>query len=87
MATIARSPLRYEYDPTPKANRLGEETTTHQPVLPDAALGLDRCMEHRLGWVQDPGGVYPTPRPHGRGGATPEFDTDPKLNAQWVSLR
>ena len=25
--------------------------------------GLDRCMELRLGWVQDPGGAYPTPRP------------------------
>ena len=60
MATITPSPLRYDSDPTPKANRLGEETTTHQPVLPDAALGLDRCMEHRLGWVQDPGGVYST---------------------------
>ena len=41
----------------------GEETTIRQPMLPDAALGLDRCMELRLGRVQDPGGAYPTPRP------------------------
>jgi hypothetical protein len=44
-------PTLYDSDPTPKANRLGEETTTRQPTLPDAALGLDRCMELRLGWV------------------------------------
>ncbi len=58
-----RGPTLHDSDPTPKANRLGEETTTRQPTLPDAALGLDRCMEHRLGWVQDPGGAYSTPRP------------------------
>ena len=44
-------PTLYDSDPTPKANRLGAETTIRQPTLPDAALGLARCTELRLGWV------------------------------------
>jgi hypothetical protein len=31
-------------------------------LLPVVALGHDRCMEQRLGRVQDPGGAYTTPR-------------------------
>ena len=79
-------PTLHDSDPTPKANRLGEETTTRQPTLPDAALGLDRCMELRLGRVQDQEARTQPRAPRGRGGATPGPDTDPKLNAQWVSL-
>ncbi len=86
VATITPTPLKYDSDPTPKANRLGEETTTRQPTLPDAALGLDRCMELRLGRVQDQEARTQPRAPRGRGGATPGPDTDPKLNAQWVSL-
>jgi hypothetical protein len=79
-------PTLHDSDPTPKANRLGEETTTRQPTRPDAALGLDRCMELRLGRVQDQEARTQPRAPRGRGGATPGPDTDPKLNAQWVSL-
>jgi hypothetical protein len=56
-------PTLHDSDPTPKANRLGDETTTRQPTLPDAALGStdawnfdsDGCRTRRR---------VPNPAPH-----------------------
>ena len=58
-------------DSTPKAYRLGLETTTLRQLLPVNALGLDRCMEQRLGRVKDPEDAYSShgAAPRGRPGA------------------
>jgi hypothetical protein len=53
----------HDSDSTPKAYRLGLETTT-RPVgcFRSTPTGTTHCMEQRLGKVQDPGGAYSTPR-------------------------
>ena len=54
---------QYDSDSTPKAYRLGLETTT-RPVgrFRSTPTGTTHCKEQQLGRVQDPGGAYSTPR-------------------------
>ena len=82
-------------DSTPKANRVGPETTTLRLLLPVDALGLDPM--HGTTTQKDAGSrrrvFFPrrcspgTARRAGRGRYPPGSDTDPTIIDQWVSLR
>ena len=84
---------QHDFDSTPKAYRLGVETTTHQstasgqflPARPNA-WNIDSEGAELRRRVLFPTAAAPRGRP-GAGSTTPGFDTDPTINAQWVSLR
>ncbi len=79
-------------DSTPKAHRLGPETTTLHRLLPVNALVLDPMHGTTTRKGAEPRRRVSFPRRCSpgtarRGRYPPGFDTDPKIIAQWVSLR